>query len=130
MVTDPIADMLIQIKNASMASRREVVLPFSRMKHEVASILVKEGYLESASKIGKEPKTELRLMLRYKDKMTVITDVRRRSKPGLRVYVNKDTIPRVLGGVGMAILSTPQGVMTDMEARKRGIGGELLCEIW
>ncbi len=130
MVTDPIADMLIQIKNASMASKREVVLPFSRMKHEVASILVKEGYLESASKTGKEPKTSLRLMLRYKDKMTVITDVRRRSKPGLRVYVNKDSIPRVLGGVGMAILSTPQGVMTDMEARKRGIGGELLCEIW
>lgn len=130
MVTDPIADMLIQIKNASMASKREVLLPFSRMKQEVASILVKEGYLESATKTGKEPKTSLRIMLRYKDKMTVITDVRRRSKPGLRVYVNKDSIPRVLGGVGVAILSTPQGVMTDMEARKRGIGGELLCEIW
>lgn len=130
MVTDPIADMLIQIKNASMAHKKEVVLPFSRMKQEVASILMKEGYLDSATKTGKEPKTQLRLVLRYKEKESVINEVRRRSKPGLRVYVNKHAIPRVLGGIGIAILSTPEGVMTDTEARKRGIGGELLCEVW
>lgn len=122
--------MLIQIKNASMAHKKEVVLPFSRMKQEVASILMKEGYLDSATKTGKEPKTQLRLVLRYKEKESVINEVRRRSKPGLRVYVNKHAIPRVLGGIGIAILSTPEGVMTDTEARKRGIGGELLCEVW
>ncbi len=130
MVNDPIADMLIQIKNAAMVGKKDVKFPYSRMKQAVAAILVKEGYLEQASVSGEDPKRMLELQLKYTNRTPVITDVRRRSKPGLRVYVNKTEIPRVLGGMGVAILSTPQGVMTGNEAKKRGIGGELLCEIW
>lgn len=130
MVNDPIADMLIQIKNAAMVGKRNVTFPFSRIKLALATILVKEGYLEKASVSGEDPKKMLELELKYANRSPVLNDVRRRSKPGLRVYVNKTAIPRVLGGMGVAILSTPQGVMTGTEAKKRGIGGELLCEIW
>ncbi len=130
MVNDPIGDLLIQIKNASMAGLKTVELPHSRMKMAVAKILTDEGYIASVEKAGKEPKFSLRIGIKYQDATPVITDVKRMSKPGLRIYVNKDMIPTVVGGMGIAILSTPQGVMTGKEAKKRGLGGELLCTIW
>lgn len=130
MVNDPIGDMLIQIKNAGMARKRVVVLPFSRTKQSVAAVLVKEGYLESVETQGIYPRQELRLVLRYEEKLPILTDVKRRSKPGLRLYVGKNQIPTVVGGMGIAVLSTPEGIMTGTEAKKKGIGGELLCEVW
>lgn len=130
MVNDPIADLIIQIKNASLANKRSIVLPYARVKYEVAKILCSEGYLVSAEKTGSDPKASLSISLKYVNGVSVLTGVKRISKPGLRWYVNKHNIPRVVGGMGIAILSTPSGIMTDKEARKRGIGGELLCEIW
>ncbi|OGG11889.1 30S ribosomal protein S8 [Candidatus Gottesmanbacteria bacterium RBG_13_45_10] len=113
-----------------MAGLKTVELPHSRMKMAVAKILTDEGYIASVEKAGKEPKFSLRIGIKYQDATPVITDVKRMSKPGLRIYVNKDMIPTVVGGMGIAILSTPQGVMTGKEAKKRGLGGELLCTIW
>jgi len=130
MVNDPIGDMLIQIKNAVLARNRTVALPYSRLKHAVATVLADEGYVGGVEKTGAEPKTLLKMSIVYNGDAPVFTDCKRKSKPGLRVYVPKNAIPRVIGGMGMAILSTPQGVMTGKEAIKRGIGGELLCEVW
>jgi small subunit ribosomal protein S8 len=130
MVSDPIADMLAQIKNASMAGRSSVALPHSKLKEKVAQILVREGYITSVGITGESPKQMLVITLKYQNKRSVITDVKRKSKPGLRRYVPKTEIPTVLGGVGVAIVSTSSGVMTGQEAKKRGIGGELICEIW
>lgn len=130
MVNDPIGDMLIQIKNAALARSHMVLLPYSRLKHAVATVLSQEGYVGSVEKTGAEPKTLLHMTILYHGDSPVFTDCKRKSKPGLRVYVPKNAIPRVIGGMGMAILSTPQGVMTGKEAIKRGIGGELLCEVW
>lgn len=130
MVNDPIGDMLIQIKNAGLARKKTVILPYSNIKLAVATILTKEGYLVSAEKTGVAPKHQLKLVLKYEDQEPVITDVKRKSKPGLRIYVNKDAIQRVVGGLGIAIISTPKGIMTGAQAKKAGIGGELLCEIW
>ncbi len=126
MVTDPIGDMLIQIKNASLARKTAIELPYSKLKRALGDILLREGYIASVEKIGSDP----RAMLRIGVKQSVITDVQRISKPGLRRYVNKSTIPTVVGGMGVAILSTPAGLMTGKEAKKKGIGGELLCKIW
>jgi len=130
MVNDPIADMLIQIKNAGLAKRSAIDLPFSRMKFEVAKILVKEGFINTAEKTGIAPRTRLSITLKYLDDKSVMTDVKRISKPGLRWYVDKKNLPRVLGGMGIAIISTSRGIMTDREARKMGVGGEVLCHIW
>ncbi len=130
MVNDPIGDMLIQIKNAALAGRTVVVLPHSKMKEEVGRVLKTEGYLESIEKIGTVPKFMLRLTLSYRDESPVLTDLKRISKPGLRVYIDRHSIPVVVGGMGVAVVSTPQGIMTGKEAKKKGIGGELLCEIW
>jgi len=130
MVTDPIGDMLIQIKNATMAGGRVVDLPCSKMKVAVAEILVSNGYLAHAEKIGELPKLMLRLTIAYDGKTPILTGVKRISKPGMRWYVAKSEVPRVMGGMGMAIVSTPQGVMTGDDARKKGVGGELLCEVW
>lgn len=130
MVTDPIADLLIQIKNASMAGRVSVVLPSSKMKVKVAEILVNEGYIAHFEQQENDGKKTLSITLKYHNKKSVLTDLKRRSKPGLRLYVPKSEIPTVLGGMGIAILSTSQGVMTGTEAKKLGIGGELLCTIW
>jgi small subunit ribosomal protein S8 len=130
MVSDPIADMLAQIKNASMAGRSSVTLPHSKLKEKVADILAKEGYIVSLDTIGEKPKRMLVLTLKYQNKRSVITDIKRKSKPGLRRYIPKTEIPIVLGGVGIAIISTSAGIMTGQEAKKRGIGGELICEIW
>lgn len=130
MVHDPIGDMLTQIRNAALARKKAFELPFSHMKHDVALILKREGYVGDVTKVGTDPKSSLRIELRYDGKTSAITGIKRVSKPGLRWYVNKHTIPTVVGGMGVAILSTPQGIMTGKEARKRGIGGELLCTVW
>ena len=130
MVNDPIGDLLIQIKNAGMAGKPEVVVPFSRLKLSIAKILAREGYIGNIEKVGSDPKSMLRISLQYNHKVHAISDVKRRSKPGLRIYVKKDEIPVVVGGLGSAILSTPKGIMTGREAKKLGIGGELLCEVW
>jgi small subunit ribosomal protein S8 len=130
MVNDPIGDLLTQIKNASMARVTAIEVPHSRLKMAMSKILVSEGYVESIEKVGKEPKTMIKIILKYVNGEPVITGIKRVSKPGLRWYVNREKIPVVVGGTGVAILSTPQGVMTGYNAKKKGIGGELLCTIW
>ena len=130
MVNDPVGDLLAQIKNASMAGLLSIDLPYSRMKMEVAKILSQEGYVGSIEKTGTEPKCRLKIGIKYIGKTPVITGVKRMSKPGLRLYVNKHTIPTVVGGMGIAIVSTPQGIMTGKDAKKKGIGGEILCTTW
>lgn len=129
MVTDPLGDMLVQIKNAGLAGKKTVDLPFSKMKEAVGHILVQGGYLGGVESTQETPH-RLRLILKYQDKLPVITNLKRVSKPGLRVYVKVREIPIVIGGLGMTIISTPQGVMTGQEAKKRKLGGELLCKIW
>ncbi len=113
-----------------MAGKRAIDLPYSRVKHAVADILAKEGYVNNVSRAGVAPKESLRVEIKYDNGTPVITGLKRVSKPGLRWYVNKKEIPTVVGGMGVAILSTPQGIMTGREAKKLGIGGELLCTIW
>src|SRR5258706_15491572 len=130
MVQDPIGDMIIQIKNATMAGRSSIELPFSKLKMALGAILLQEGYIASMQKVGDDPKASLHVGIKYVDGVRAITDVKRISKPGLRWYVNKHKIPQVVGGMGIAILSTPAGLMTGKEAKKRGLGGELLCKIW
>lgn len=130
MVNDPIGDMLIQIKNAGAAKRKTLEIPYSGMKYAVATILVKEKYIEEAKKVGDNPKYRLLVTLRYDNGNSAITDVKRISKPGLRWYIDKGAIPTVVGGMGTAIISTSKGIMTGREAKRTGIGGELVCEIW
>jgi small subunit ribosomal protein S8 len=130
MVSDPIGDMIIQIKNAGMAAKKTVVLPFSKEKERIGKILEKEGYVNTVEKVGELPYANLRIVLRYVDGVHVIDGVKRMSKPGIRLYVDKNSIPAVMGNIGISILSTSKGVMTGKEAKKQGVGGELLCEIW
>ncbi|HEV2473733.1 MAG TPA: 30S ribosomal protein S8 [Chthonomonadales bacterium] len=129
--TDPIADLLTRIRNANRANHEALELSASRLKVEVARILQSEGFIREYEVIKQEPQDRLKISLKYGARREkVITDLKRVSRPGLRVYVGKEKIPRVLRGLGIAILSTSQGVMTDREARKRGVGGEVLCYIW
>ena len=131
MTTDPIADMLTRIRNSSRARHARVDLPSSRLKVEIARILKDEGYLTNFKVVDEKGKKTLRLFLRYTpDRRSVITDLQRVSRPGSRRYVGKTDIRSVVGGMGIAILSTPRGVMTGHAARKQGTGGELLCEVW
>ncbi len=130
MVNDPIGDMLIQIKNAALAKKASFELPYSKLKKALGDVLVREGYIAQAEKVGDDPKAMLKIKIQYKEGVSAITDVKRISKPGLRWYVNKTKIPTVVGGMGIAILSTPAGLMTGKEARAKGTGGELLCKIW
>jgi len=131
MMTDPIADMLSRIRNGSMARHDRVEMPHSRLKEHVAGVMKSEGYLDDVRvSEGEEPKM-LTVVLRYgRDRAAVIDGLRRVSTPGRRVYVRHDRIERVCSGMGISILSTSRGVMTDREARKQRVGGELLCEIW
>ena len=131
MMTDPIADMLTRIRNAALARHDRVELPHSRLKEHVAGVMKSEGYLDDVRvSEGEDPKT-LTLVMRYgRDRTSVIDGLRRVSTPGRRVYVRHDRIGRVCSGMGVSILSTSRGVMTDREARKQRVGGELLCEIW
>lgn len=128
-MTDPIADMLARVRNAQRALQPEVVVPHSRLKESIARLLKKEGYLAEVTVEGQAVKT-LKLKLKYQGKKGVIEGLRRISKPGLRRYVGVDEIPRVRGGLGVALLSTPAGVMTGAQARKHRVGGELLCTVW
>jgi small subunit ribosomal protein S8 len=131
MTTDPIADMLTRIRNSARAKHARVDLPSSRLKVEIARILKDEGYLANYKVVEEKGKKTLRLFLRYtSDRRSVITDLQRVSRPGSRRYVGKVDIRSVVGGMGIAILSTPRGLMTGNAARKEGTGGELLCEVW
>ncbi len=130
MMTDPIADMLTRIRNASMVYKKEVVVPFSKIKLAIANILAREGYLAKVEekKDGHHP--YLLLTLKYDDSQPVVNNLKRISKPGHRQYVKNGELKPVLNGYGLAILSTPQGIMSDKEARKAKLGGELICEIY
>jgi small subunit ribosomal protein S8 len=131
MTTDPIADMLTRIRNAARAKHARLDLPSSKMKIEIARILKDEGYLANYKVVEEKGRKTLRVFLRYTpDRRSVITDLKRISKPGSRRYVGKFDIRPVVGGMGLSILSTPRGLMTGSAARKEGIGGELLCEVW
>lgn len=131
MMTDPIADMLMRIKNALMARHKKVIIPASKIKLEIARILKEEGYIEDYQYIDEKPQGKIEIVLKYdENKRPVIAGVRRVSKPGRRIYMGYRDLPKVLDGLGIAIISTSQGIMTDYEARKRKIGGEVLCEIW
>lgn len=131
MSTDPIADMLTRIRNAIAARHEWALVPASRMKVALAKILQEEGYIERFEVTKDKPQPVIRVWLKYtEDKESVLTGLKRVSKPGCRIYTKADKIPRVLSGMGIAILSTSQGVMTDREARRLRVGGELLCYIW
>ena len=130
-VTDPIADMLTRVRNAGMARHDSVLVPLSKTKQAMADILKEEGFIRDVDTVRSGPWRMLRLRLLYAGRaQTAIRGLKRVSRPGLRVYVGREEIPRVYGGLGVAILSTSQGVMTGQEARNRGIGGEVLCYVW
>lgn len=130
MISDPIGDMLTRIRNAAMAHKKNVELPSSKLKVAVANLLVREGFLTSVEQVSNDHGNMLHVTLAYEGKEPLLTGIKRISKPGLRWYINKKKIPMVMGGTGIAILSTPQGVMSGKDARKLGVGGELLCEVW
>jgi small subunit ribosomal protein S8 len=133
MLTDPIADMLTRLRNANTAMHDEVKMPSSKQKVALAKILKQEGYIGefAVAPSTKGPGDVLTIQLKYTpDRHRTISGMRRVSKPGLRVYRNATSVPRVLGGLGVAVLSTSQGLMTDREARKRNVGGEILCYVW
>ena len=129
-ITDPIADMLTRIRNANSARHDTVDVPASNMKKSIAQILLDEGYIKSYQIVDDGTQGVIHITLKYNGKDKVITGLRRVSKPGLRVYVGADELPRVLRGLGIAIVSTSKGVMTDKEARKANVGGEVLAYIW
>jgi small subunit ribosomal protein S8 len=132
-MTDPVADMLTRIRNANVAFHDDVVMPSSKLKVALAKILEQEGYISGSSveDDSSYPRPRLRIAMKYTpDRKRTISGLRRVSKPGLRVYTPADPLPRVLGGMGIAILSTNQGLMTDREARQRHVGGEVLCQVW
>jgi small subunit ribosomal protein S8 len=130
-VTDPIADMLTRIRNAGQARRTETSMPTSKVLVEIAKILQQEGFIRGWTVEEAKPVNSLVIYLKYgTDRRHSIRDIRRISKPGLRVYAGKSDIPRIRNGLGVAIVSTPQGMMTGSEARRRGIGGEVLCSVY
>ena len=130
-MTDPIADMLTRIRNASSVKHDTVDIPGSKFKVELARILKEEGFIREYKFIEDDKQGNLRVFLKYgAGKERVITGIKRISKPGLRVYANKEEVPRVLGGLGISILSTSGGVMTDKQARSAGVGGEVICYVW
>ena len=131
MVTDPIADMLARIRNGSLAEHEKVDIPASKLKVRLAEILKEEGFIKNFRLIEEKPQSVLRVYLKYgPGQERVISGLRRVSKPGRRRYVAADRIPSVLGGMGVAILSTPRGVLTDRESRSAQVGGEVLCYVW
>ena len=129
-VSDPIADMLTRIRNASRARHEEVILPSSRTKLAIARILKEEGFIEDVVEGRDGPRDVLRIRLKYVGKVPVVSGLKRISKPGLRVYAAKTDIPRVLGGLGLVIVSTSHGIMTGTDARKGQLGGEILAYVW
>jgi small subunit ribosomal protein S8 len=130
-MTDPIADMLTRIRNASSVRHNTVDIPASKMKLELARILKDEGFVREYEVINNSKPSVIRIFLKYgPQKEKVISGIKRISKPGLRVYAGKDEVPKVLGGLGCAILSTSEGILTDKQCRQKGIGGEVICYIW
>ncbi len=130
-MTDPIADLLTRVRNANMVNKETVEVPASKLKKAVSEIFKEEGFIKDVEYVEDGKQGVIRLYLKYgKDSQKVITGLKRISKPGLRVYANKDEIPRVLGGLGVAVISTSQGVVTDKKARQTGVGGEVICYIW
>jgi len=130
-VTDPIADMLTRIRNANMARQEHVSIPASKLKLEIAKVLKAQGYIQKYDLVDDKRHGQIRVHLRYSQRgEPIIAGIRRVSRPGLRVYVGSDQVPRVLGGLGVAVLSTCRGVLTDREARRRRVGGEVLCHVW
>jgi len=131
MLTDPIADMLTRIRNANLARHDTVEMPGSRMKADIARVLEEQGYIAGYETVTEDSRSTLVVKLKYdEDRRRVITGLSRVSKPGRRVYANKDSLPKVLGGMGVAIISTSQGLLTGHDARRRGVGGEVLCTVW
>ncbi|MDX6648018.1 MAG: small subunit ribosomal protein [Miltoncostaeaceae bacterium] len=129
MLTDPIADMLTRIRNANLALHDQVLMPTSKLKVEIARLLEAEGYITGFD-VEDETRT-LTVRLKYdRDRRRVISGIKRISRPGRRAYADRNSIPRVLGGMGVAIVSTSQGLLTDQEARRRGVGGEVICTVW
>ena len=129
--TDPIADMLTRIRNASSSKFKTVDIPASNIKRAIADILFKEGYIKAYEEMKDDAQGIIRISLKYDDKgVKVISGLKRISKPGLRVYASKEELPRVLNGLGIALISTSKGIMTDREARKENLGGEVLAYIW
>jgi len=130
-MTDPVADMLTRIRNANIAGHSTVDIPASKIKKNVAEILLKEGYIKGYEVEEKQPQAVIHIEMKYGPAKTkVITGIKRISKPGLKVYAKKDDLPRVLNGLGIAIISTSNGLITDKEARKLGVGGEVICYVW
>ena len=131
MLTDPVADMLTRIRNANQALHERVTMPTSKLKEEIARILAAEGYIDGYEVVGTGARRTLSVTLRYAaNRKRVIEGLRRVSSPGRRVYVGAGELPRVLGGLGVAVVSTSQGMLPDREARQRKLGGEILCEVW
>ena len=130
-MTDPVADMLTIIRNANIAGHATVDIPASKIKKNIAEILVKEGYIKGYEIVEGETQDTIRVAMKYgPDKAKVITGIKKISKPGLKVYAKADEVPKVLGGLGIAIISTSSGLITDKEARKLGVGGEVICYVW
>lgn len=130
-ITDPIADLLTRIRNANTANHQTVDIPASKMKKAVAQILVDEGFVKSLEQVAEGPQGTLRIALKYgPEKEKLITGLRRISRPGLRVYTSKTEIPRVLGGLGLVIISTSHGIMSGKRAKREGFGGEVLAYVW
>lgn len=130
-VTDPIGDMLTRLRNASRAGQAQTVIPLSKLKHQIAEVLKAEGFVKDVHVHKTSAQGEMTVVLRYDHEgAPAFTHVKRMSKPGLRRYVGYDKLPRVLNGLGAAIVSTPKGILVDREARKQKVGGELLCTIW
>ena len=125
-ISDPIADMFTRIRNAQAVEQDLVSMPFSKLKNAIASVLKQEGYIEDFRKVGSDSKTILEINLKYYAGQPVIEKIQRVSRPGLRVYKNKDMLPRVMNGLGVAIISTSKGLMTDRKARADGLGGEII----
>ncbi len=129
--TDPIADMLTRIRNANSSKHKTVDIPASKMKKAIADILLEEGYIKSVEEMKDDTQGIIRITLKYDEKgAKVIDGLKRISKPGLRVYASKDELPQVLNGLGIALISTSKGIKTDKEARKEGLGGEVLAYVW
>lgn len=128
-MTDPIADMFTQIRNASLAQKQTVEIPFSKLKFEIGKILEKEGFIRSLEARGRKARKDIEIALRYEQKVPAISDIKRISKPGKRIYSRGNDLRKVKGGMGIAIISTSKGLMTDKEARKQNIGGEILGEV-
>lgn len=130
-MTDPIADLLTRIRNGNRARKERVDVPWSTLKEAVVRVLIAEGFLRDGAVVGEGAAKQLRLLLKYDDqRRPVISGIQRVSRPSLRVYVGKEGIPLVRGGLGINVLSTPAGVLVDREAKQRGVGGELLCAVW